>query len=157
MLTSPTLPTQAQPYEHQVAGHGGILKACDGIILKPAVPNEIDFYTNLLTTTPSLAKFVPKPSGIKGRIPESEFKSREKPIKNVYLMLEEIPFSFRRPCILDLKMGIRHYGKGASEQKQIRAMNKSRESTSLSLGFRVSGIKVWHISAIAFLRLTHEL
>jgi 1D-myo-inositol-tetrakisphosphate 5-kinase/inositol-polyphosphate multikinase len=47
--TIPTVPTvQSSEYQYQVGGHAGVLRSEDGsLLIKPAVPNELDFYQRL--------------------------------------------------------------------------------------------------------------
>lgn len=149
-------------YRHQVAGHGSILRTKDGRLLKPAIPNEVSFYEKLDCNFPALQPFVPKTYGIVGEynsLRESgtiDEHHPEKPVRNSYIVLEDIPRKFRRPCILDLKMGKQHFGPLASDAKKIRALQKSRNSTSHELGFRVSGIKIFHPAEGKFLEAGKE-
>ncbi|MCO5600722.1 hypothetical protein L7F22_054837 [Adiantum nelumboides] len=54
---------------------------------------------------------------------------------------------FQRPCVIDLKMGVRTWYPGASEQYIAKSKIKDAESTSENLGFRVSGLQVFDTSS----------
>lgn len=66
------------------------------------------------------------------------------------IFLEDLCRGFRRPCILDLKMGTRSHADDASPQKRARHMAKCRASTSLALGLRLCGMQVYDAAAGAF-------
>ena len=51
-------------------------------------------------------------------------------------------FGFRKPCVLDLKMGTRQRTLGADAAKEQRQRLKSLETTSHALGFRLCGCQV---------------
>lgn len=59
-----------------------------------------------------------------------------------YLMMENITSSYRRPCVLDLKMGTRQHGDDASAEKRTKQIAKCAASTSATLGVRLCGMQV---------------
>eukprot|EP01147_Barroeca_monosierra_P008922 gene8923-1265_t len=59
------------------------------------------------------------------------------------IILEDLTSKFRRPCILDLKMGRRTHSDFASERKVRRHMEKAQKTTTAALGLRVCGLKVY--------------
>eukprot|EP00298_Acanthocystis_sp_HF-20_P009445 c18306_g1_i1.p1 GENE.c18306_g1_i1~~c18306_g1_i1.p1 ORF type:complete len:301 (-),score=94.38 c18306_g1_i1:171-1073(-) len=144
-------------YEHQVAGHGGILFHPDHTkILKPAIPKEMTLYENVFLTQEShiLSPYIPSFYGVEcidhNCFPSSEekeielkYQCKEKPIPNRYIVLENLFYGFSKPSILDIKMGTSLYGETADEQKKLRAIQKAKSSTSEKLGFRICGLKVF--------------
>ncbi|XP_053991817.1 inositol hexakisphosphate kinase 3-like [Hylaeus volcanicus] len=56
-----------------------------------------------------------------------------------YIVLEDLVYKYAYPCVLDIKMGKRQRKVGASPQKEKRQLEKSVETTSHSLGFRLCG------------------
>ncbi|OJD40698.1 inositol polyphosphate multikinase [Diplodia corticola] len=59
------------------------------------------------------------------------------------IVLENVAAGFRKPNILDLKLGARLYDDGTSEAKAARLDKVASETTSSSLGFRIAGMRVW--------------
>lgn len=59
-----------------------------------------------------------------------------------FLMMENITSSYRRPCVLDLKMGTRQHGDDATAEKRTKQIAKCQASTSGSLGVRLCGMQV---------------
>lgn len=59
------------------------------------------------------------------------------------ILLENLTRRFRKPCVLDLKIGTRSYADDASPQKRAKHIEKVTNSTSSSLGFRVCGMQVY--------------
>lgn len=62
---------------------------------------------------------------------------------DVMLCLEDLTARFTKPCICDVKMGNIQHGHDATPHKAARSLVKCRKSTSLRLGFRLCGMKVW--------------
>lgn len=63
----------------------------------------------------------------------------------LYLSLEDLTAKFKRPCILDCKLGTRTYDNDAPPAKVIRHLEKCRITTSGAVGVRLSGMQVYRI------------
>lgn len=62
---------------------------------------------------------------------------------NVSIVLENVAAGFKKPNILDLKLGARLYDETARPEKRARLDKIAAETTSSSLGFRIAGMRVW--------------
>ena len=58
-------------------------------------------------------------------------------------MLENIAAGFRKPNILDVKLGARLWADDAPEAKRQKLEKVAAETTSGPLGFRIAGMKIW--------------
>ncbi|CAG8909270.1 unnamed protein product [Penicillium egyptiacum] len=59
------------------------------------------------------------------------------------IMLENIACGFRRPNVLDVKLGARLWADDAPPEKRKKLDAVSKETTSSSVGYRIAGMKVW--------------
>jgi 1D-myo-inositol-tetrakisphosphate 5-kinase/inositol-polyphosphate multikinase len=59
------------------------------------------------------------------------------------IVLENVASGFRRPNVLDVKLGSRLWADDAPPAKRTKLDAVSRETTSSTLGFRIAGMKVW--------------
>ncbi|KAF5859633.1 hypothetical protein ETB97_002606 [Aspergillus alliaceus] len=59
------------------------------------------------------------------------------------IVLENVASGFRRPNVLDVKLGARLWADDAPLAKRTKLDTVSKETTSSSLGFRIAGMKVW--------------
>jgi inositol-polyphosphate multikinase len=59
------------------------------------------------------------------------------------IVLENVASGFKRPNVLDVKLGARLWADDALPAKRAKLDAISQETTSSSLGFRIAGMKVW--------------
>ncbi|KAJ5356320.1 Inositol polyphosphate kinase [Penicillium concentricum] len=59
------------------------------------------------------------------------------------IVLENIACGFRRPNVLDVKLGARLWADDSPLEKRKKLDDVSKETTSSSLGYRIAGMKVW--------------
>jgi inositol-hexakisphosphate kinase len=60
-----------------------------------------------------------------------------------YLVLGDLTRGFRRPCVLDIKMGTRQHGADATPEKAASHSAKCAATTSLELGLRLCGMQIY--------------
>eukprot|EP01087_Luapelamoeba_hula_P016012 TRINITY_DN4886_c0_g1_i2.p1 TRINITY_DN4886_c0_g1~~TRINITY_DN4886_c0_g1_i2.p1 ORF type:complete len:203 (-),score=43.72 TRINITY_DN4886_c0_g1_i2:34-642(-) len=72
-------------------------------------------------------------------------------VVSAHLVLEDLTYTFKRPCILDLKLGTRQHGKNSSPEKVRGQTEKCAKTTSASLGFRLCGLQVCNITTSEYL------
>lgn len=58
------------------------------------------------------------------------------------LVLQNMLYGYRKPCVLDVKLGTVLYDEDASEEKKARMIKKAAESTSGKTGMRLTGFQV---------------
>ncbi|KAI9732119.1 MAG: hypothetical protein M1834_004215 [Cirrosporium novae-zelandiae] len=63
---------------------------------------------------------------------------------NSSIVLSNAAYGFRKPNILDVKLGARLWGDDAPVPKRARLDEVAAETTSLPLGFRIAGMRVWN-------------
>ena len=63
-----------------------------------------------------------------------------------YIVLDNLASKMSCPCVLDLKMGTRQYGDDCSDKKKALFDERCALSTSQSLGVRISGMQVSHVT-----------
>jgi 1D-myo-inositol-tetrakisphosphate 5-kinase/inositol-polyphosphate multikinase len=61
----------------------------------------------------------------------------------LHIVLENITYGFKRPNVLDLKLGAQLWDDAAKPEKRARLDAVSAETTSGSLGFRIAGMRTW--------------
>ncbi|OOQ89281.1 arginine metabolism regulation protein iii [Penicillium brasilianum] len=59
------------------------------------------------------------------------------------IVLENVASGFRRPNVLDVKLGARLWADDAPPTKRSKLDAVAKETTSSSLGYRIAGMKVW--------------
>lgn len=61
----------------------------------------------------------------------------------IHIVLENITHGFKKPNVLDLKLGAQLWDDNAKPEKRARLDAVSAETTSGSLGFRIAGMRTW--------------
>ncbi|KAJ5086522.1 hypothetical protein NUU61_007829 [Penicillium alfredii] len=90
--------------------------------------------------TPAAAhEAAPTPTKEEGWIPSGGKKLET----GLSIVLENVACGFRRPNVLDVKLGARLWADDAPPAKRNKLDAVSNETTSSSLGYRIAGMKVW--------------
>lgn len=136
--------------DHQVAGHhakdGGLGPLVDhsGHFYKPLQNNERG--SNEVAFYASFSSDVRIPDQIRRYFPifygTKLINASDGSGLHPHLVLQDLVSSYINPSIIDIKIGSRTWYPQASEDYINKCLKKDRESSSLSLGFRISGLKV---------------
>ncbi|XP_071711211.1 inositol polyphosphate multikinase beta-like [Rutidosis leptorrhynchoides] len=136
--------------DHQVAGHEagvgklGPLIDDSGRFYKPLQSDargseEVKFYESFSSNTnvpDIIRKFFPIYHGTK-------VMKASTGTEHPHIILQDLASSRVNPSIMDIKIGSRTWAPEASEAYIVKCLKKDRESTSVPLGFRLSGLRVY--------------
>jgi inositol-polyphosphate multikinase len=128
----------------QAGGHAGVMRS-GSLLIKPCTQAEIDFYALANQTQPLFASWMPTYMGqmTLGKPGEStppgilESDRFERAI-----VLENIEWGFRRPSVLDIKLGKTLTDENVTEEKRRRLEKVSMSTTSWDNHLRLSGMRV---------------
>ncbi|XP_010670829.2 inositol polyphosphate multikinase beta [Beta vulgaris subsp. vulgaris] len=137
--------------DHQVAGHRaldgklGPLIDESGHFYKPLQQNErglreAEFYQTFssdVRVPDHIRKFFPKFFGTQ----LLEASDGSGPCS--HLVMEDLTSNYKNPSIIDVKIGSRTWYPQASEKYIQKCLKKDQETSSLSLGFRISGLHLY--------------
>nr|AFB75401.1 IPK2 protein [Vitis vinifera] len=151
--------------DHQVAGHHardgklGPLIDDSGRFYKPLQGDErgskeVAFYTSFSSNAripDHIRRFFPIFYGT--QLLEASDGSGLHP----HLVLQDVVSGCHNPCIIDVKIGSRTWYLQASEDYIQRSLKKDRETTTLSLGFRISGLQIYDSKESGFWRPEKKL
>lgn len=137
--------------KHQVAGHqahGGKLGPLvddSGLFYKPLQgadrgSQEVAFYTSFYSNPkipPHIRRFFPKFHGT--QVLEASDGSG----LLSHLILEDLTLGKSNPSIMDIKMGSRTWPPHESSEYIEKCLKKDRETSTIALGFRLSGLQIY--------------
>jgi len=63
-----------------------------------------------------------------------------------FILLENLTYKYKYPCVIDLKVGTRQYGDEASLTKKRSKTAKVENSTSCNMGLRLGGMQVYQLN-----------
>lgn len=162
-------PSTFTAYSHAAAGHEGVRADPTGaLLIKPCTSAEVDFYASAVDH-PVFQQFMPTfmgnliPNenqdlqqiasqisapvileGLEREATSAWVPSGGKKIDTgLSIVLENVTAGFKQPNVIDLKLGARLWADDAPEAKRRKLDQVSSETTSLSLGFRIAGMKVY--------------
>ncbi|CAE6381415.1 unnamed protein product [Rhizoctonia solani] len=151
-------PNGIRPLAMQVGGHQGVQQSEAGdLVIKPCVRSEHDFY-QAIAADERLAALRPHVPKFYGTLRlEGEVNAESAPGGEVgadqlreSVVLENLSHRFRKPNILDIKLGTILYDETASEEKKLRMEKAARDSTSLETGVRLTGFSVYDPSSLTY-------
>ena len=154
-------------YDHQVAGHKeeALLGIGGRFILKPLVKKDLfrresEFYQHVAQSrhdTNSPARFLAEYYGLIyhniNNSAESGLDRSPRLNKNgllPHIVLEDLTFKYRRPNVIDIKMGTCTFEPTASMKKKESEMRKYPYQSEL--GFRITGFKIFDKTRNAYLK-----
>ncbi|CAG8551411.1 7290_t:CDS:2 [Funneliformis mosseae] len=70
--------------------------------------------------------------------------------------IENLLSSFKKPCIMDLKLGTQLWGEDADDSKRQKMIQKANKTTSGSIGIRIVGFQVYQRSTDSYINFTKE-
>ena len=85
-----------------------------------------------------------------GRRNKTKVKKKSKTIPGLSICLEDLNYPFRLPCILDVKVGTRHYDDDATPEKRRHHIAKSEATTSAKYGVRFTGMQSYKLGRSDF-------
>ncbi|KAL3818457.1 hypothetical protein ACJIZ3_004362 [Penstemon smallii] len=144
--------------DHQVAGHQGRdgklgpLVDDSGRFFKPLQgdkrgTDEVAFYTSFSSNTlipDHIKRFFPIFYGT--QLIEASDGSGMQP----HLILQDLSFGRSNPSVMDIKIGSRTWSPQAPEDYIQKCLKKDRESSSVELGFRLSGLQIFESKESGF-------
>lgn len=153
-----------RPFTHQVAGHGlhstteGLLSCTahgEVCVLKPLSNKlkgfvEVSFYRHITQQLQHnnhhyhpLVRFLPAYHGVSLLSPPST-PATTTTTGRPYLVLSDLTACYRRPCVLDVKIGTRTFDESADATKQAEELAKY--PLQAAFGFRLAGWKRWNVT-----------
>lgn len=142
---------ELQPFAYQVGGHKKMQVIGEGaLIVKPTLPLELQFYQGIQSNPAlsSLRPWVPTYLGtlrLEGQNTAEGIASVEgiPETEKEMIVLENVTGGFRKPNILDVKLGTVLYDEETPPEKRKRAEKKARYTTTGDVGIRLTGFQVF--------------
>ena len=134
----------------QAGGHDGVMRS-GSLIIKPCTQAEIDFYALANHTQPLFAQWMPTYMGqLTLNKPGNQEEGSSSSIGAILesdrfeqaIVLENIEWGFKRPSVLDVKLGKILTDEFVNEEKRIRLEKVSMSTTSWDNHLRLTGMRV---------------
>lgn len=145
------------PSAGQVAGHAGAVGTFEGpnreaLVAKTSINSEAHFYEELnssqLLAHESRGAAARRKTFAQSFTPKyyGSFSLSDDPAsKEVSIVCEDLLAGYRRPNVMDIKLGTQLWDEDSSEEKRQRMEKVSRETTSGPTGIRLTG---WRVSRL---------
>ncbi|CAO1630056.1 unnamed protein product [Sympodiomycopsis kandeliae] len=144
-----------QSHEGQVAGHPGTLQSLKGpngevLVIKESLDKEVAFYESLRKSSSGpehelVNQWMPK---YYGSLPPTP------PSTKPFVILQDLLSDYKRPNVLDIKLGTQLWDDDASEEKRQRMEQASRDSTSGQTGIRLTGWRTWNAAQDRYIAIS---
>lgn len=156
-------------FENAAAGHDGVLSDESGeMLIKPCTEHEIAFYQESLQHHPKFYELMPLfmgtlQLGAPANVPDVTAPSEphagdltqdqkdkqllhgQKIATETAIVLENLEHGFKKPNVLDLKLGALLYDPEQTKPEKAERLDKvAAETTSGSINYRIAGMKVWN-------------
>lgn len=95
------------------------------------------------TSTTTVPRSTTSPTHAEQLVMHHKFIKTKRIVTDRALVLENATHGFRRPNILDVKLGVRLWADDAPAEKRARFDKITAETTHASHGFRIAGMRVW--------------
>lgn len=130
----------------QAAGHDGVMRS-GSLIIKPCTQAEIEFYAKANETQPVFAQWMPTYMGqLTLNKPGSDTTMTNSILESERfeqaVVLENLEWGFKRPSVLDIKLGKILTDEYVTEEKRIRLEKSSMSTTSWEHHLRLTGMRV---------------
>ncbi|KAG9009974.1 hypothetical protein FRB94_011110 [Tulasnella sp. JGI-2019a] len=130
------------PLASQVGGHPGIESSADGsLIIKPCLLIEPAFYSQIASdvSLAALRPHIPTYYGLLGAARGQEATSSS----DASIVLENIAHNFKKPNLMDVKLGTILYNESMNEAKRLKMIKEASGTTSLESGVRLVGFQLY--------------
>ena len=134
-----------------------VIRSVGNFVLKPMMKKDLflrevalyeDMYSQKALFNPTPKEFVPTYYGV-------HMMQSSKGIYLPYLVLGDVNVTYRKPCVIDIKMGQQTFEPTASDEKKRRECLKYPYQSEM--GFRVTGMKVYDVLANGYVSFTKVL
>jgi 1D-myo-inositol-tetrakisphosphate 5-kinase/inositol-polyphosphate multikinase len=157
-------------YRLTIYSDGTLVDARGELFIKPCTAQEVGFYESSNADHPEFAEFMPTFIGTltlssdhtvtfeeqgaaliaevknntdkRSTSPMSKSKTK-KIVTDTAIVLENASAGFKRPNILDVKLGVRLWADDAAQDKKDRFNIVTEQTTHKKFGFRIAGMRVW--------------
>lgn len=128
---------KARAVQHQVGGHeGAFMEMEPGVIRKKVSEKEHGFYLAMLPGGPHAA-FAAHAPELRG--------TSSNAVGDRFVHMEDLTAGMHWPSILDVKLGTQSYFDGEGDVKKQKMRKKDRESTTHSMGMRITGMRAHNV------------
>ncbi|OBT65881.1 hypothetical protein VE03_05423 [Pseudogymnoascus sp. 23342-1-I1] len=142
LFVKPCTATEIAFYEYTAAHHPAFADLMPTFLGTLALSESQTAILDESSAT-TLPKSTTPPTHAEQLVLHHKFIKTKRIVTDRALVLENATHGFRRPNILDVKLGVRLWADDAPAEKRARFDKITAETTHASHGFRVAGMRVW--------------